>query len=501
MGQIEHEQRPIFGREAGQADVPMWVADAVFYQIFPDRFAKSEKLVKPGGLESWDSDPTTYGYKGGDLLGVVEHLDHLVNMGINALYLNPIFQSASNHRYHTHDYMKVDPLLGGNEAFDVLMEACKENGIRVVLDGVFNHASRGFFYFNDVLENGDASPWLDWFYVKDDRPNAYDHNQPPGYEAWWGLHALPKLNTDNPQMREYIMQVVEHWTRKGIDGWRLDVPDEIETPGFWEEFRRRVREINPEAYIVGELWEESPRWLGGDRFDAVMNYVLTESILAFAGRQRIVKKLQDDRSYKPWPGIDGVAYANKIDHLFNVYDWNTHKVQMNLLDSHDTPRVLSLADGDIRTLELATLLLFTFPGAPTVYYGDEIGLDGGMPDRWARKTFPWDHESRWNKALLQHFTSLIQMRQDFPVLRHGSYQGLVATDQSYAFRRELEGTTVIVAVNTSDEPDRLVFPETGSLDCTVMIGDRADMEATETGTAISLPARSGGIWAQLYEQQ
>lgn len=354
--------------------------------------------------------------------------------------------------------------------------------------------------FFDVLDNGAASPWLDWFTVHEHPANAYDHNKPAGYEAWWGLHALPKLNTGNPQMREYLMQVAEHWTRKGIDGWRLDVPDEIRTPGFWEEFRERVRAINPEAYIVGEIWEESPEWLGGDRFDAVMNYVLAEAILAFAGRDRIVKELQDDRAYNPWPGIDGLTYAGKIDHLFTVYDWNTHKVQMNVLDSHDTPRALSLADGDVRTLEMATLLLFTFPGAPTVYYGDEVGLDGGMPDCWARKTFPWEDVSWWNKELLEHFTCVIQMRNDLPALRHGSYQGLAATAQSYAFQRNHDDTTVIVAVNTSDEPDRIVLSQTGSLDCIIMIGDDADLEATETGTAISLPARSGGVWMQEHEQ-
>lgn len=150
MTEAHDNQRPVFGKEPGRANIPAWVADAIFYQIFPDRFAKSDSLFKPAGLESWDSDPTTYGYKGGDLLGIAEHLDHLVNLGINALYLNPVFQSASNHRYHTHDYMRVDPLLGGDEAFDALIAACKARGIRVILDGVFNHASRGFFYFNEM---------------------------------------------------------------------------------------------------------------------------------------------------------------------------------------------------------------------------------------------------------------------------------------------------------------------------------------------------------------
>ena len=203
---------------------PEWVKHAVFYQIFPDRFAKSDRVVKPSNLEPWDGEPTDHGYKGGDLLGVAEKLDYLQDLGVTAIYFNPIFQSASNHRYHTHDYCKVDPLLGGDAAFDALLAACKERGLRVILDGVFNHASRGFFQFNDILENGPASPWRDWFYLDGGPINAYDGSRPAGYQAWWGLRALPKLNTDNPQVREYLVRVGEYRLRRGIDGWRLDVP-------------------------------------------------------------------------------------------------------------------------------------------------------------------------------------------------------------------------------------------------------------------------------------
>ena len=485
----------MFGTEPGMVDTPGWVADTVFYQIFPDRFAKSETLEKPSGLEAWDSDPTTFGYKGGDLIGVVERLDYLVDLGVSGIYLNPIFQSASNHRYHTHDYYKVDPLLGGDEAFDALLDACKERGIRLVLDGVFNHASRGFFQFNDVLENGAASPWIDWFSIGDEFPvNAYDHNKAPGYEAWVGLHALPKLNTDNPQVREYLMQVGEYWMRKGIDGWRLDVPAEITTPGFWEEFRDRVRAVNPEAWIVGEIWHVDPDYLSGTRFDALMNYVFTESALAFTGRDRIVREWSDDRGYNPWPPIDGEEYADKIDGLLSAYDWNVQEAQMNLLDSHDTARVLSLASGDVRTLELSALLMFTFPGAPTVYYGTEIGLDGGLPDRWARKTFPWQDESRWDSELRDLFKALIRLRKEQTALRRGTYQALEASEQSYAMIRSMEGESVVVALNTSEHADRLVLGIDGQLDLQVVVGEIADVEATDEGVAMSLPPRSGGAW-------
>ncbi len=484
----------VFGALPGTVDTPAWVHDAVFYQIFPDRFAKSDRVDKPTGLERWDSDPTAHGYKGGDLLGVVERLDYLEDLGVTAIYFNPIFQSACNHRYHTHDYYRVDPLLGGDAAFDELLDACHRRGIRVVLDGVFNHASRGFFQFNDALENGRDSPWLDWFTFHDFPLNAYDHSIPPGYSAWVGLHALPKFNTDNPQVCEYLMRVGEHWLRKGIDGWRLDVPFEIETPGFWQEFRQRCKAINPASYLVGEIWRDGRCWLQGDQFDATMNYLFAEAALAFCGRDRVRKDLQDDRSYDPWPGIDGTTYAAKIEDTLGLYDWNVQLAQMNLLGSHDTARPLTILGDDRRSLELAALLLFTFVGAPTIYYGDEIGLDGGLPDQWARKTFPWHHPDRWDTDLRALYQRLIVLRRAIPALRTGTYQTRYASSASYAFLRAAGDDRIIVALNTSEQrealhlgPERLV--ETPL--CTV--GDVPAFDDAGGTLVLTLPARSGVV--------
>lgn len=485
---------PLFGMRPGTVDTPGWVHDAVFYQIFPDRFAKSGTLPKPSGIEPWGSEPTTHGYKGGDLIGVVEHLDYLQDLGVTALYFNPIFQAAANHRYHTHDYLKVDPLLGGDEAFARLIAACKERGVRVVLDGVFNHASRGFFQFNDVLENGAASPWLDWFTFNQLPANAYDHSRPPDYAAWVGLHALPKLNTDNPAVREFVMGVGEHWLRRGIDGWRLDVPFEITTPGFWQEFRRRVRAVNPETYIVGEVWHDSRQWLQGDQFDAVMNYLVAGAALAFCGRHRVVKALQDDRSYDPWPGIDGNAYAARIEHLLGLYDWNVQLAQMNLLGSHDTARIRTLLGDDRRSVELAFLLLLTFPGAPSIYYGDEIGLDGGLPDRWARKSFPWADEASWDVALRDLVKRLITLRRTEPALRTGTYQTIAATPPSYAFERVHGNRRLIVAVNTDERDDVQTLTDRrvmGEPLLTVGEPQRVTMEGSDA--RLHLSARSGVI--------
>ncbi|MDP9317126.1 MAG: glycoside hydrolase family 13 protein [Chloroflexota bacterium] len=480
---------------------PEWVKHAVFYQIFPDRFAISSSLQKPHNLEPWDTTPTTYGYKGGDLLGVLERLDYIQGLGVTAVYFNPIFQSASNHRYHTHDYYQVDPLLGGNAAFDTLLAECKRRGLRVVLDGVFNHASRGFFQFNDILENGAASPWLDWFYVDDAggvHPiNAYDLQRAPGYKAWWGLHALPKLNTDNPQVREYLMQVGEHWIRKGIDGWRLDVANEITTPGFWQEFRQRIKALNPDAYIVAEIWEESPQWLQGDQFDAVMNYPLTEALISFVAGKRLRREFVENKGYRPVAGITGQQFAAKVDRLLQLYPWPIVLAQLNLLDSHDTARFISIADGDETSLRLATLLLFTLPGAPSIYYGDEIGMTGGGSDALARKTFPWNQPEAWNHELRDFHKQVIALRKTHPALRVGTFQNLYADTFGFAFARTLADQTFVIAVNVGHESATQRLPLTRLINTDtaprVVFGAASRVQTDNSTITLDLPARSATV--------
>ncbi|MEZ4637334.1 MAG: alpha-amylase family glycosyl hydrolase [Caldilineaceae bacterium] len=237
---------------------PDWVKNAVFYQIFPDRFARGKDTKPLPGVtfKVWGTPPEEDGFQGGDLRGIVDKLGYLKDLGITALYLNPIFASASNHRYHTYDYMQVDPLLGGDAAFRYLLDAAHDHDIRVVIDGVFNHASRGFWAFHHILETGGNSPYIDWFIVQDWplRPYQHDEDNPHNYDAWWGLPALPKFNIQNPGVREYLLDVSRHWIEFGADGWRLDVPEEIKDPAFWRQFRTVVKQANPEAYITGEIW-------------------------------------------------------------------------------------------------------------------------------------------------------------------------------------------------------------------------------------------------------
>lgn len=427
---------------------PAWVQDAVFYQIFPDRFARSPRVHKPSNLEEWDAPPTLHGYKGGDLLGVVEKLDYLHDLGVTALYLNPIFASGSNHRYHTQDFHQVDPMLGGNAALDELVAACHRRGMRVVLDGVFNHASRGFLQFHDIMENGPSSAYLDWFHVRHFPLNAYGGGQ-LGYDAWWGLAALPKFNTSTPAVREFIYQVAEKWLAAGADGWRLDVPNEIDDDDFWRAFRARCRAVNPEAYLLGEIWDEAGRWLKGDIFDGVMNYQLTRAIFGLVGRDLAHDELA--RS-----GLNGIqrlsaaAFAETATRLLAAYPAAAVRSQLNLLGSHDTPRLATSLRGDAGAVRLALLLQFSWPGAPCIYYGDELGLRGGH-DPGCRAGMPWDDGGRWDAELLGYVRALTSARRELAALRRGATAVSAPADGLVVVERRLEGEPPVRAVvNVAD---------------------------------------------------
>jgi cyclomaltodextrinase / maltogenic alpha-amylase / neopullulanase len=463
-----------------EPQTPDWVRDAIFYQIFPDRFARSLSAPKPAHLDAWGSPPTPHGYQGGDLLGVLEHLDYLSDLGVNAIYFTPIFQSASNHRYHTHDYFRVDPMLGGDAALRRLIDGAHARGMRVVLDGVFNHASRGFFQFHDILENGQDSAYLDWFSVHGWPMNAYNHEQAPGYKAWWGLHALPKFNTDTPAVREFLWEVGRHWIDFGADGWRLDVAHEVDDRSFWAEFRRKVHSANPEAYIVGEVWEARPfphltdfahdfdlpdeatRWLRGDCWDAVMNYLFTRLCFAYFVGHGIDHEEYSRTTFHKIdpPGAEG--FRRHVERLLVHYHPNTTAVMMNLLGSHDLARFLHFAREDKSTLRLATLFQMTFPGAPSIYYGDEIGMTGGRdPDN--RRAFRFDRPETWDTDLLHDFQKMVALRKERPALRRGTFSFLYAEGDVSAFIRQLGEESVIVAFNTGRQSARIDIPTTTHL--------------------------------------
>jgi neopullulanase len=424
------------------------VKRAVFYQIFPDRFARSTRTPHPPGItfKPWGAPPADQGFQGGDLYGIAERLDYLQELGVTALYLCPVFASASNHRYHTFDYMQVDPLLGGNDALRHLLDEAHGRGMHVVLDGVFNHASRGFWAFHHILETGGNSPYIDWFHVHDFPLNPYprESGEALNYGAWWDLAALPKFNTDNPGVRAYLLGVARYWIDFGIDGWRLDVPEEIDDASFWQEFRATVREGNPEAYIVGEIWHDAVEWLQGDRFDAVMNYVVGRNTLEFFGAESL-RTEHKPGGYQLEP-LGAPAFRKAIERKLALHSPEVTHAQLNLLDSHDTPRALWTVGEDERALRLALLFLMTMPGAPCIYYGDEVGMSGG-PEPESRGAFPWHDEGAWNRDLLDFTRRATALRHAHPALSLGSLRFLYARGDVIAFQRDFEGQILVVLFN------------------------------------------------------
>lgn len=421
--------------------VPYWVQDAIFYQIFPDRFANGDPSKDPPNAQKWGATPTVWGFQGGDLRGIIQRFDYLLDLGVNALYLNPIFHSPSNHRYNTLDYYKIDPRLGDMIDFHALLDIAHRNNVRVLLDGVFNHTARGFFAFNDVLENGDHSAYKNWYHIHRFPLDAFSSGDAAHYDAWWKIKSLPKLNTSNPEVRKYIMGVARYWLERGIDGWRLDVPNEIDDDDFWLEFRHVVKSANRDAYILGEIWEVDPRWANDTHFDGLMHYPVKNALLPMLhGHDKID------------------VFANKVEALLKVYPRENIHAMYVPLDSHDTERFLTLLHGHIQKLKLAFQFLFSYPGAPAIYYGDEVGVEGGKdPD--CRRAFPWD-PAQWKADLHPWIQSLIAVRKARPSLRRGDYTRLMADPDTgvYAFARTLGGEKTVVVLNSSNQRRDLHIP-------------------------------------------
>lgn len=413
--------------------VPDWVQDSIFYQIFPDRFMNGDPSNDPPVVLPWNVCATPRAFHGGDLRGVIQRMDYLVDLGITAIYLNPIFQSPSNHRYNTVDYFKIDPKLGTFDDFHELVDTAHRNHIRVILDGVFNHCGRGFFAFNDILENGEFSPYLNWFHIKHVPVDAYSPGEASDYEAWWGIKSLPKFNTEEPQVREFLFRVARYWMEQGIDGWRLDVPNEIDDDTFWNEFRQVVLSVNPEAYLVGEIWDAVPRWVSDTHFDGLMDYPFRTAVLGLLAG-----------SWTP------VRFARVIENLLSVYPPENNFSMLVLLGSHDTERVATLLDEDWQKVRLAIAFQFAYPGAPSIYYGDEIGLLGGK-DPECRGGFPWD-PAYWNTDLRDWYKKVVALRKSSTALRRGDFRTFLADDAQsvYAFTRQTETETVLMIANLSN---------------------------------------------------
>ncbi len=463
-----------FGQSADSTvHVPAWVKDAVFYQIFPERFANGDTTNDPPDVQPWGGAPTSTNYFGGDLKGIIDHLDYLRRLGVNALYLNPIFESPSNHKYHTSDYMKVDHNFGDEKTFKKLLDECHARGMHVVIDAVFNHTGVHFWAFEDVKKNEAKSKYLHWYNIHGFPVGPPDK---PNYEAWWGMGDLPKLMTDSPEVRQYLFDATSHWMKLGLDGWRLDVPNEM-SHNFWIEWRKLVKAENPDAYIVGEIWDDATPWLKGDQFDAVMNYRFRGACVGFIA-------LENLNAFQ----FDSILQVQR-----SQYPPEVNFVLQNLIGSHDTERFLTLCKGDINKLKLAVLMQMTYVGAPMVYYGDEIGMVGGKdPD--CRHTMIWD-STKWKGNLLAWYRTMCRLRDEHPVFRRGTFKTILVdtTNKLFGFVREDGSSKAIVILNNSITAHSVTVPlEPGRKWYDAMDQKKMTL-GRETSGAMSVPARSGRV--------
>lgn len=431
---------------------PSWVPGAIFYQIFPDRFYNGDPGNDPPGTQLWGGTPTRTNFFGGDLEGIRQKIPYLKELGITALWLNPIFKSPSNHKYDTGDYLQVDPHLGDLRTFQRLVADLHANGIKVILDGVFNHTGTSFWAFQDLLARGEASPYRDWYYV-----NYFPvQTEPPNYACWWNFAELPKLKVTNPEVREYLIKVGTYWLVAGpTDGWRLDVPNEIEPP-FWREFRQEVKKVNPEAYLTGEIWHNASFWLHGKYFDGVMNYIFRDLVIDYFARRRISLKTLD-----LFLGRYRLRYPEAANYCL-----------LNLLGSHDTARIITVFqealaylpghrgsyDEAVEHLRPALILQMTYPGAPMVYYGDEVGMTGGQdPD--CRRPMVWNPAEQ-DTSLLDFYRRLIQLRRRYRTLQDGLFQPLVVDSRRdiYAYARRRGEASIVVVLNAGDREQAVRLP-------------------------------------------
>ena len=509
----------------GEEDIPAWFGEGTTYQIFPDRFCRS-RVPDPEGMvggrwvhQSWEEFPEyrpndrgevrNRDFFGGDFQGVLEKLDYLQSLGVETLYFNPVFEAAENHRYGTADYSRVDPMLGTNEDFTRLCDEAHRRGMRVMLDGVFNHTGYVSRYFNGdgfYPEAGayqsQESPYRSWFNFT---------QWPQKYDSWWGIYSLPAVNENDPGYRDFIFggedSVVRRWLRAGADGWRLDVADEL-PDDFIAGIHQAVRAEKPEGIVIGEVWEDGSNKIAydvrrkhilGGHCDGLMNYPLRNAILDYVcARQgdRFVEEMETIReNYPPF------AFQNA----------------MNALGTHDTARILTVLgaqeagvgqDREWRAryrltpeqmergkalLKIASALLFAFPGSPTVYYGDEVGMEG-FEDPFNRRTFPWGHEDR---ELLEWFTALGTLRRQTNPLRRGDIRYLAGKGGLLAFTRTLDRERVLCVFNSGQEEAKLRLDLEDlprPLLATHPEGVRLPCSRRRAGTVLFVPGYSAYIW-------
>lgn len=438
--------------EADRFKAPTWVKETVWYQIFPERFANGDQANDPEGTLTWGSKtPDRQDYFGGDLQGVIDHLDYLVDLGINGIYFCPIFKAYSNHKYDTIDYRKIDPDFGDEKVFKKLVDECHKRGIKVMLDAVFNHMGDQSPQWQDVLAKGENSKYADWFHINefpatykasDDFEEAYDIT----YDTFAFTPHMPKLNTTNPEVQEYLLATAKYWIETfDIDAWRLDVANEVDH-AFWKKFRQVCDETKKDFYILGEIWHSAQKWLEGDEFHGVMNYAYTDAIMGYFVKEQLSLE----------------AMISAMNQQLMLYRDQTNQVQFNVLDSHDTPRLLTEAKEDKDLMKQVMAFTYLQPGVPCLYYGDEIGLSGGA-DPECRKCMIWD-EKRQDQELLQFVKQLIALRKNWQkIVSQGTIHWCEINEQNglLILERKLSGKTLRATFNTGEQ--KITLEERGEV--------------------------------------
>ena len=500
-------------------ETPQWFGDGVSYQIFPDRFCRSHR-PDPSGMigdrlthESWDEPlcfaprekqpQWCYDFYGGDLAGIREKLPYLASLSVRTLYLCPIFESSSNHRYNTADYLAIDPMLGTEEDFRALCQAAKEYGIRVMIDGVFNHSGHDSRYFNAAgyfdtvgAAQSQDSPYYPWYHFT---------HWPDQYDSWWGIFSMPAANELHPDYLRFIVtgedSVVRRWLRAGASAWRLDVADEL-PDAFIRAIRQVMEEENPDSFLMGEVWEDGSnkiaysqrrRYLLGDDLHGLMSYPFRRAALNYLR------------------GGDAAAFYEDMETIRENYPPDAFHSAMNFLSTHDTPRMLTLLgvpDSGVpqdkgeralyrlspalramaeQRLRLGAMLLFCFPGSPLIYYGDEAGMEG-LEDPFNRGTYPWGRE---DGALIAFHQALGRLRTERRSLQRGDISYLYAEGHGLAFTRRAGAELTLLALNAGDAPLSLSLPWEGALAQDALNGQR--FFARDGLLRLTLPPLSGMI--------
>ena len=405
-----------------------WLSQACFYQIFIDRFCIGDQDKDKSYINlKWGEIPTPKSFAGGDLKGIIEKLDYIKDLGFDALYLTPIFKSPSNHKYDIVDYFEVDKDFGTKEDLRTLVKELHTRGMRIVLDAVFNHVSHENEKFRDVVSKGKDSEFFDWFVINGDRPTA----DPLNYEVFAGCDYMPKWNTSNPEVQDYLISIATHYIREfDIDGWRLDVSDEV-SHDFWRRFRKEVKAAKKDAVIIGENWHDASNYLRGDQYDSIMNYAFTKAALDFFAYDK----------------FDANDMAYKLCDILARNSDTVNDMMLNLLDSHDTDRFFSEVGEDKDKLRAALALLYMFPGAPSVFYGTECYTVGGYdPD--CRRCMDW--EKTPDAALGELLRGLAKIRKDCEFSFSGTKVYASEDGRLLCVKRHGEKEDIALYINQSD---------------------------------------------------